>query len=313
MQEQEDDNKNISANISLKINNASINRFQMSDFESSFILNKGEVKLKDIELKSMSGEASGEITFNQTPSLNWRLITTANLNSIDVRQLFYEFENFGQNTMKHNHIRGTTNSEVYIRTEWDSSFNTISDNIYAFLDVKIIDGELIEFEPMMQLSEYISLEELKRIRFSTLQNQLEIKNRIIEIPHMKIFSSAMDVEGSGTHTFDNEIDYQIEFSLKDVLNKKFRKKRSSKISEFGYVEENEISGAILPLKMNGNAKNPEISFNFNRVKDRIKNSMKKQKNDIKNLFNKEKNSSKELDKTPDYNNIIEWEEDDNLL
>jgi len=130
---------------------------------------------------------------------------------------------------------------------------------------------------------------------------------------MKIFSSAMDVEGSGTHTFDNKIDYQIEFSLKDVLNKKFRKKRSSKISEFGYIEENEISGAILPLKMNGNAKNPEISFNFNRVKDRIKNSMKKQKNDIKNLFNKEKNSSKELDKTPDYNNIIEWEEDDNLL
>ena len=305
--------KNISANISLKINNASINRFQMSDFESSFILNKGEVKLKDIKLKSMSGVASGEITFNQTPSLNWRLITTANLNSIDVRQLFYEFENFGQNTMKHNHIRGTTNSEVYIRTEWDSSFNMISDNIYAFLDVKIIDGELIEFEPMMQLSEYISLEELKRIRFSTLQNQLEIKNRIIEIPHMKIFSSAMDVEGSGTHTFDNEIDYQIEFSLKDVLNKKFRKKRSSKISEFGYIEENEISGAILPLKMNGNAKNPEISFNFNRVKDRIKNSMKKQKNDIKDLFNKEKNSSKELDKTPDYNNIIEWEEDDNLL
>ena len=58
---------------------------------------------------------------------------------------------------------------------------------------------------------------------------------------------------------------------------------------------------------------PEISFNFNRVKDSIKNSMKKQKNDIKNLFNKEKNSSKELDKTPDYNNIIEWEEDDNLL
>ena len=305
--------KNISANISLKINNASINRFQMSDFESSFILNKGEAKLKDIKLKSMSGEASGEITFNQTPSLNWRLITTANLNSIDVRQLFYEFENFGQNTMKHNHIRGITNSEIYIRTEWDSLFNTISDNIYAFLDVKIIDGELIEFEPMMQLSEYISLEELKRIRFSTLQNQLEIKNRNIEIPHMKIFSSAMDVEGSGTHTFDNEIDYQIEFSLKDVLNKKFRKKRSSKISEFGYIEENEISGAILPLKMNGNAKNPEISFNFNRVKNRIKNSMKKQKNDIKNLFNKEKNSSKELDKTPDYNNIIEWEEDDNLL
>ena len=35
--------------------------------------------------------------------------------------------------------------------------------------------------------------------------------------------------------------------------------------------------------------------------------------EIAAAFNKEKNSSKELDKTPDYNNIIEWEEDDNLL
>ena len=83
--------------------------------------------------------------------------------------------------------------------------------------MKINDGELIEFEPMLLMSDYISVDELKRIRFSTLENQIEVKNRSVKIPFMEIHSSAMDIAGSGTHFFDNTLDYEIEFSLNEVM------------------------------------------------------------------------------------------------
>ena len=86
------------------------------------------------------------------------------MDNINVRQLFYEFRNFGQETMRHKHLKGSITSEIYLRNEWDKFFNPIDGHLYSFIDVTISDGELLEFEPMMLMSDYISVEELKRIK-----------------------------------------------------------------------------------------------------------------------------------------------------
>ena len=44
----------------------------------------------------------------------------------------------------------------------------------------------------------------------------------------------MDIAGSGTH-FDNTVDYEIEFSLNEVMGKRWRK-NNKQISEFGDIE-----------------------------------------------------------------------------
>ena len=53
---------------------------------------------------------------------------------------------------------------------------------------------------------------------------------------MEIRSSAMDIAGSGTHFFDNTVDYEIEFSLNEVMGKRWRKNNKKQISEFGDIE-----------------------------------------------------------------------------
>ena len=289
----------------------------MSHFQAKISFNKGVLKAKEVQLKSMSGNITGHITLSQTEKGNLRIITTSKLDNINVRLLFYEFENFGQRTMRHKHLRGKTTSDVYLRAEWDAYFNPIPENLYAFLDMKINDGELIEFEPMLLMSDYISVDVLKRIRFSALENQIEVKNRSVEIPFMEIHSSAMDIAGSGTHFFDNTLDYEIEFSLNEVMGKRWRKKNKKQISEFGEIENDEVKGTIIPLKMTGTVDDPKISFNFNRVRQSVNEGIDKQKQEIKDAFDQEfdneKNSNSELEKTPDYNNIIEWEDDEHLF
>ena len=46
---------------------------------------------------------------------------------------------------------------------------------------------------------------------------------------MEIQSSAMDIAGSGTHFFDNTLDYEIEFSLNEVMSKRWRKKNKKAV------------------------------------------------------------------------------------
>ena len=70
-------------------------------------------------------------------------------------------------------------------------------------------------------------EELKNVKFSTLKNTIRIEHNIIKIPAMEIKSSALSVFISGTHSFDNEIDYQVRLLLSELISQKFRKKNTN--------------------------------------------------------------------------------------
>ena len=109
--------------------------------------------------------------------------------------------------------------------------------MYSFIDVAINDGELLEFEPMMLMSDY-NVEELKRIKFSTSKTKL-YKNNQVETT-MEINSSATDIACAGTYSFDGKMDFDIKVLLNEILGNKFRRKNKKKVSEFEIIEESNL-------------------------------------------------------------------------
>ncbi|MGC6470728.1 MAG: AsmA-like C-terminal region-containing protein [Flavobacteriales bacterium] len=302
--------KDVIVNINLNLEDLTYDRFHMRNFNSKISYKEKKLNVKNVELETMSGKINSTVSLEQLNSGRIRLINTTNLNNINVRQLFYEFHNFGQRTMRHKHLKGKIDSEIYFRNEWDKFFNPIENHMYSFMDVTIKDGELLEFEPLMEMSDYISIEELKRIKFSTLENQIEIKNNVIEIPFMEIYSSAIDLAGSGTHTFDNNMDYEFKILLNEILGNKFRRKHKKKVTEFGVVEDDGVKGMALFLKMKGNVDDPEIAYNTLRLRESLDTGFKKEKRKLKEVINNEFGGKQNEDSfdDPNYDNIIEWEE-----
>ena len=129
----------------------------------------------------------------------------------------------------------------------------------------------MQFKPLESLSNYVSLEDLKEVKFSTLENTIEIDNKVITIPTMEIKSSALSVFISGTHTFEQEINYRIKLLLSELMSTKFRKKNTQiKKTEFGEVEENGKIFNTVYFKMTGNADDPNISFDGIRFREDVK-------------------------------------------
>ena len=301
----------IVADINLNLLDLTFERFHMRNFYSKINYNNKLLRAKDIELETMSGKITSSMTFEQVDDGKLRLISTTGLENINVRQLFYEFHNFGQTTMRHKHLKGKIDSEIYLRNEWDNNFNTIDERLYSFIDVKINNGELLDFEPLMMMSDYISVDELKRIKFSTLENQIEIKNNKINIPFMEIHSTAIDIAGAGTHSFNNDMDYEFKILLNEILSNKFKRKNKKKVSEFGIVQDDGVKGMTMFLKMQGTLDEPQISYNTLRLRESLSDGFNKEKKElkeiIKNQFN-DKNNDNHIRNNPDYDKIIEWEE-----
>ncbi|MFL2569564.1 MAG: AsmA-like C-terminal region-containing protein [Flavobacteriales bacterium] len=301
----------IVANINLNLLDLTFDRFHMRNFSSKISYKNKLLKAKDVVLETMSGKITSNVTFEQVKGGKLRLISTTGLDNINVRQLFYEFHNFGQTTIRHKHLKGKIDSEIYLRNEWDNYFNPIDEHLYSFIDVKIKTGELLDFEPLMMMSDYISVEELKRIKFSTLENQIEIKNNLIDIPFMEIHSTAIDIAGAGTHSFDNVMDYEFKILLNEILGDKFRRKNKKKVSEFGVVQDDGVMGMTMFLKMQGTVDDPQISYNTLRLRESLSDGFKKEKKELKDVIKiqfKDKNNDNHIQGNPDYDNIIEWEE-----
>ena len=162
----------------------------------------------------------------------------------------------------------------------------------AQADISISNGELIQFDPMLRLSKYIDVDELRHIRFKTLENVIHIDDRKVIIPEMAIHSTAFNIAVSGTHHFDNQFDYRMKVLLSEVLFNKARKKRNE-IDEF-IMEENEKDKTTIPLIISGTPDNYEVKFDRKKAFDLTRNNLKENNND-------------KSDTTGNRNFIIEWE------
>ena len=294
-------------NIKTNINKFNFNKFFARQVEGEMSIKNQIIYGKDFNFNSCDGKVISNFTLENR---NERYLFTTNLSTekINIKNMFYQLNNFNQDNLKHNNINGNLSSNIYLQQDWDYNFKGDYDIFYAFCDIKIEEGALIDYAPLLALSNYIELEELKHIDFSTLENQIEIKKQKIKIPFMEIKSSAIDIAGTGTHHFDNKIKYEFKLFLNDILSKDIEENKKIN-EEFGYIEYKENTGTVLYLNMTGNAKDPKITYEGIKLKDQLNNSSKKSKKEINQIFHKKIKTDTVQNKDIDYNLILEWDED----
>ena len=294
-------------NIKTNINKFNFNKFFARQVEGELSIKNQIIYAKDFKFNSCDGKVISNFTLEDR-NKRYLFTTNSSTEKINIKNMFYQLDDFNQDNLKHNNINGNLSSNIYLQQDWDYNFNGNYDVFYAFCDIKIEEGAMIDYAPLLALSNYIEIEELKHIEFSTLENQIEIKKKKIKIPFMEIKSSAIDIAGTGTHHFDNKIKYEFKLFLNDILSKDI--KENKKINEeFGYIEYKENTGTVLYLKMTGNAKDPKITYEGIKLKDQLNNSSKKSKKEINQIFHKKIKTDTMQNKNIDYNLIIEWDED----
>jgi hypothetical protein len=296
----------IDANTIIDVKNFSYENFIASDLNGVISCKKGEINGKNLNALSLNGEIAGEFTLSEPIRKNLKLVSNIALKKINIRNSFDAFNSYGQTFIVKEQLKGMGSAEINIESYWGPNFVLDKKNLKVKSHLIIEKGELIDFKPLESLSSYVSLEELKNVKFSTLENTIDVANEIVTIPTMEIKSSALSVVLSGTQTFNQEINYEITLLLSELLSTSFRKK-NTQITEFGEKQENGKIFNTVYFKMTGNTDNPKISLNKIRFMDDVNKSVKKERAIISNILKadilqKEKKDNEEKGQEID----IEW-------
>lgn len=274
----------IALQLRLNVQNFEMGKFNATQIHGNLNYKPRMFSLHQISFSSMNGTVKAGGVIIQKFNNDFVVKTQSRLSNINMNKLFYSFNNFGQDFITNQNLEGNLTGDVYFNSEWSDQIQIYKNTVHSDCDIIIKDGELNDFEPMLALSKFIDVDELKNIKFSTLQNQITIKDQKIIIPQMDIESSVLDVTASGEHNFDKNYSYHIRLLLSDLLSKKVRKNKKQKDQNF---EEDDEGRTILYLLLKGDHDDFKVRYDRKQARDARKESMKNERNELKKILNEE--------------------------
>ena len=284
----------LSFNASVNAAKVQFRKFIATDFNGNVLIKNKTLLAQNVHFNAMEGNVVIDGQMNASPKDSLLISCNARINKLNIQKLFYETGNFGQMTLTDQNIRGTVTSTVDFNSVWDKKLQINSDRIFTLADIKIENGELINFKPMLKLSKYVKGSDLQNVKFSTLKNTIQIQHKRIIIPSMEIQSSAMNITLNGEHTFSNIVDYSIRMKLSQLLGKKVKQQNT----EFGTIQEDASGGLNLFLTMKGPLDNPKFAIDRKGVEKNITKSVQEGKKDFLRTIKEEfSNKTDEQQKT----------------
>lgn len=319
--------KSISLNTNLELGMFSFRKFIAHKVKGEMLLKNQKLSFHNLDMNTCDGSVhlNGSIDTENTKKIIYKC--TSKFKNIDAEKAFTQFENFGQDVLLQKHVKGTISLHTFLLAESDKQLNILEDKIYTETQLNIYKGELIYFEPLVELQEFLKQDlklnfNLTHLKFETLQNDIKINNGVITIPEMAIRSSDINVDIAGKHTFNQDIDYLLKIKHNEI----FKANKQNKIdAEFGIIENNDKT-ATLPLRMKGNIDDPKFTYDTKTKMGLISDSWKREGKEIKKvfidefggIFKSKKNKPTSLNsENEDLNNtspktetIITWDEDE---
>lgn len=296
--------KNTSFKLKSRIDKLTFNKFLARNIDGTVALGGGVLTLNNLDFDAMSG--SFALTGNIFNKAEGQFVISAALdaNQVDINQLFSQCGNFGQEQLTADNIEGKLNAHLQLAAPMDKFLNIDISKLFVQSQLKITGGRLYNYEPLLALSSFVSVNELKDISFEKLENNIEIKDEVITIPQMEIKNSALNLTAEGFHRFDNYMEYKFRLKLKELLKKKFNRQKAKKES---YEEDKE--GINLFILMKGTPDDLKIKYDRKSAFKKLQKNIKKEKNTLIDLLRDEFNIKKK-DKKGDAVKPREEEDED---
>lgn len=256
---------------------------------------KNQVALSDrIRLHSMGGAMTLSGMVDASKNKLVRVNTSFKLENINIDSIFYVFENFNQTFLQDKHLKGKIHADVDAVMTFNENLHLYAETLTSNISTTISEGQLNNFEPMQKLAQYLDEDKLDRLRFSELKNNILIKNKVIYLPEMEVSTNITDIRISGTHTFNQNINYRVVAPLRS-------QKKIDKDEAFGAIEEDSGGRSMLYLKIIGTTSDYKVLYDKESVKEKVITDLKKEVTELKEAF---KTKGKEEKET------IELKEDD---
>jgi len=277
--------------------------FDAKELKGQVFINHRAISGEGISLLADEGRYQGKFVLRTPEDSSFHFQAELKATNVLVASVFKSFDNFSQETITADNLEGRLSLEAKIEAPISPDLQLDPNGLEVLSEMQIDQGHLRNYEPLQALSRFAEVDELKDVSFNTLKNTITIANGEIRIPDMAIASNVLNLNLSGTHNFENEIEYIITMRLGDVLFAKRDKTSGNKEFEEHLSVSKRDDDHRIPIRISGTVDNPQIGIDGEAMSSSVKESLREQGKEIKGLFKK-----KEEKKKKETGLQFEWDE-----
>ena len=247
--------------------------------------------------------------------VNNELKLSGNINKVKVDKLFESFSNFNQKFLTNEQIKG--NSDLTFNIDLPMS----SSNEFDFLKMNLssnisFEGELINHPFLKELLDYFNEnpiakkiidysyfnKKIKKVVFEKISSDIIVKNGKVYMPKTQINNSVLNVNVSGWQSFNDSIDYHLNFNWRALTGNR------AKGGEFGEIKDDGLGKQIF-LNITGTIDEPKYRLDQSQKKESRKEKINEEKEQIKSILKGEEVPQKDsLNSKPKFE--VTWDEED---
>jgi len=287
--------KNIEGKVNLQAQRISYESHLFENLNGTMVISPGSLNFPSLTFRNGQADMHGNLNVAEDAPEHLFISSSLQSQNIDFKPLFKEWHDFDQTVVTSNQISGLAKAEINFNAPFDLIGGIDLNRMNVTAHLKVENGALHHVQAFDEIANSINTktgkaiigkrniaqlqENIKDIKFKTLENTIKIEQGVVSIPMMKVESSALNLEMSGTHTFDQQIDYRLKFNFRELLGE-------DRDAEFGTVVD-DGTGFKIYLRMYGHISNPKIEWDKSNRKEEFINQIAQEKATVKSILKTE--------------------------
>ncbi len=214
-------------------------------------LSRGSLALDNFSMNACGGSVriSGGINF-ENPRYAPQVYLRGKLSNADVKSVFASLENFGQETVTHQNIRGKLTSDFYFNSQLTNQVALVPSSMNGKIRVRLNQAELINFGPFLRIKRLLfKNRNLEHVRFDLMEREFILRGEEIEFSKMQIESNAFTLFVDGTYSFGAKTDIGIQVPLSNFRkrdeNYQFREYHPDSVGRSIYLKAVDDGGKVV--------------------------------------------------------------------
>ena len=213
--------------VDLRVNQLTFRKFKAHNLSGRVRLNDQNLEANPVSMRVAGGTMRLNFSMKNVFDPVTPMAVKGAINNADIKQLFFNFNNFNQKTIHADNLKGKISADVEFSANVDEKYELIAPSMRGTLDCKIADGGLVNFEPMENMSNFLfKKRDFSDVAFAELNSSFSITGTDMDISRMEIQSSVLSffVEGRYSFTDSTSLSVQIPLSNLKKRHKDFKPK-----------------------------------------------------------------------------------------
>lgn len=245
--------------LKLKVDRAVYQKFVAHRVNADISLIGNGVYFNKIGVQHAGGQVNVSGKIEQMGAVN-SMRFNANIAKVSVKEFFYAFDNFGQQSVTNKNLKGFLSANVNASGNVTSKGNMVPKSMFGKVNFTLDKAALVGFEPLEKVGKFIfRSRNLSNVQLEKLNGTLTLRGDKVDISPMKINSTALNFDVKGVYGFNSGTNIALDIPLRDP-------KKSADIVDKEERELARMKGIVLHLKAID--ENGEIKIRWNKKKDR---------------------------------------------